>query len=319
MKHAAIAVIIAGLALGLALPASAQDQKPGRPDAGKITINGAYFDATGDAGFVASGNVPEWDVGPYGRWRSKLEFDLDPQYSDFALSYALPWHKVPLGITVRYATGDGDGKCIDTDWSHPSDQALWLRTKSDCSANSDIWGADVGWWLSFGGSHPERGIELFAGYFDNRVHFNVKNILILEDPYDLYSWDTYTGDVSTWDLEVEAARLGARTSLPLGKGFSVNAELAVLVGRARGKGNWKLREYTFQQKSDGTGVDALLGLEFAPTKNIAIQAGGRYYEFDARQGVVNGQQPGYEYWHEGFMEDISVSQLGWFAGVQIRF
>jgi opacity protein-like surface antigen len=226
---------------------------------------------------------------------------------------------VPLGVTVRYASGDGDGKCIDTDWEHPADPSLWLRTESDCTADSDIWSADVGWWLSFGGSHPERGIELFAGYVQQRVHFDVENILILEDPYDLYSWDTFTGDVSTWDLEIEAAKVGARTALPLGKGFSVNAELAVLIGRARGEGNWKLREYTFEQKSDGTGVDALLGLEFAPTKNLAIQAGGRYYKFKGGAGVEDGQQPDYEYWHEGFMDDISISQLGWFVGVQLRF
>jgi opacity protein-like surface antigen len=319
MKHAVIVVAIAVLALGMALPVSADDGKPLRPDAGKITISGSFFDASGDAGFVASGADPELGVGPFGRWRSKLEFDLDAQYADFTARYVLPSSRVPLGITVRYAAGNADGKCIDSDWENPLDPALWFRTQSDCNADTDIWSADISWWLSLGGAHPEVGIELFAGYFEQRAHFDVRNILVLDDPYDTASWDTYTGDVATWELNVEAARLGARTTVPLGKGFAVNAELAVLIGRATGEGNWKLREYFFQQKADGTGVDALLGLQYAPTKNIAIQAGGRYYKFEGEDGTESGQQPDFDFVNKGYIDEITVSQLGWFAGVQIRF
>lgn len=334
MKTALTGALALALVLMIALPARAagdasgptnasgttnapETAKPKRPDAGKITVGFDYWDASGDADFVASGAIPEW--GYWGRWRSQLEYELDAQYNVFTIAYALPTPRVPLGFRVRYSTGDAEGLCIDTDWEHPADPSLWLKTESDAEADSDIWSVDVGWWLSFGGSHPERGIELFVGYWQHKADFVVNNIRLLEDPYDLYGGETYEGLVSTWDLEVEAARLGARTELPLVGRLSVAAEIAVLVGRAKGEGNWMLREYTFQQKSDGTGFDALLTLRYAPVKNLAIELGGRFYEFNGGKGPGSGQQPDYEYTDEGIVDEITVDQLGWFLGVSYTF
>ena len=279
MRNALTATLILALAVTFVLPAFAQDgEKPARPDAGQLTIGYDFLNTSGGAGFIASGAVPDW--GYWGRWRSKLEYDLDADCHVFTLAYALPTPNVPLGFKVQFGTGDAGGVSYDTDWFHPSDTALWLKTESDSDADVDWYSIDVGWWLSFGGSNPEVGVELFAGYVENRVHFVESNIRVLEDPFDVTGGEGFEGPVSTWDLGVSAARLGARTQLPLVNKLSLAAEVAVLIGRAEGEGNWKLREYMFQQKADGTGVDAILALVYSPTENLSIRAGGRYYAFE---------------------------------------
>ena len=322
MRTALIVALAVALAAIIMLPAAtasgaAAATKPARPDAGRFTVGIDYWDTSGDAGFVVSGAMPEW--GYWGRWRSQLEYDLDVNYAAFTIAYALPTPRVPLGFRVQYATGDADGLTIDTDWEHPADPSRWLRTESDTEADADLWSIDVGWWLSFGGSHPERGVELFAGYWHHTADFVDDNIRILEDPYDLYAWDTYVGRISTYNIEVEAARLGARTELPIASKVSIGAELAVLLGTARGEGNWLLREYTFQHEADGTGFDITLAVRYSPIPNLTIQAGGRYLQFEGEKGTEDGQQPAYEYVEEGILDEISIDQLGWFLGVSYEF
>lgn len=317
MRNALTATVILTLAAAFAVPAFAQDgDKTGRPDAGQLTIGYDFLNTSGDAGFVVSGHVPDW--GYWGRWRSKLEYELDADDNVFTVAYALPTPNVPLGFRAQYGTGDAEGVSFDTDWVHPSDTALWLKTESDSDADIEWYSVDVGWWLPFGGPDPDFGVELFAGYFKNKVHFAENNIRVLEDPFSLTSGD-FEGLVSTWDFELKAARLGARTEVPLLSWLSLNAEVAVLIGRAEGEGNWMLREYTFQQKADGTGVDAILALVFCPTENLAIQAGGRYYAFDGNDGTESGNEAGDEYHDVGIVEEITIDQLGWFVGVSYSF
>ena len=226
---------------------------------------------------------------------------------------------VPRQRTGQYGTGDAEGTSYDTDWVHPSDQSLLLKTESDTEADTDWYSIDVGWWLSFGGSRPERGVELFAGYLKDRAHFVETNFRVIEDPYDIADIDSYEGPVATWDLDVSAARLGARSEFPLANKLSLGAEVAVLVGRAEGEGNWKLREYLFQQKGDGTGVDALLMLIYSPIENLSIHAGGRYYAFEGKDGTDSGVEGEEEYHNEGLLDEITVEQLGWFLGVSYSF
>jgi hypothetical protein len=152
-----------------------------------------------------------------------------------------------------------------------------------------------------------------------KTHFTGTNIRILEDPLNFYGGRTHEGLAGTWDHEVKAARLGARTELPLIGRLSVAADAALLVGRAEGEGNWMLREYTFQQKADGTGIDATLALRYRPIEDLTLEVGGRYYEFDADSGTEDGQQPDYEYTNEGIVEEITVDQIGWFLGVAYEF
>ena len=165
----------------------------------------------------------------------------------------------------------------------------------------------------------ERGVELFVGYYNHEVGFTLNNIRILEDPLGMSGGASFSGLVSTWDVEFEGARLGARTALPLGKGFSFSGELALLFGTAKGHGNWMLRDYLFDMEADGGGVDLTVALQLSLTKNVTVQAGGRYYNFVAEDGTESGTQPGSTYTNEPIVDEISVDQLGWFIGVLATF
>lgn len=275
-----------------------------------IDLRASIWASAGDAGFQI-GYI--WVI-------SELEYPMDGTL--FELKASAPLTKQDAWgafVRGRYAGAISyDGTSKDSDFlDFPNIRSDY--SESDSSADVSIWDVDV--LLDF---RPFREREepfirslslgFFAGYGAQSFDYSDKN---LDAAYD-YGMTRFflPGPVSTYKFDFSGIRVGARAA------FRPLREIEIAVQgtwmptlEAEGDGNWLLRNYTFQQTADGTGVILDITARCRVWKQLSVFGGMRSVSLIADQhGKESGIEDGTSYEGWPIIPQITAEYSGFEVG-----
>lgn len=256
---------------------------------------------------------------------SDLEFDVDGTVYGVCVDAALV-DRPGWGLHVRgryLRDGLVEGETEDTDWD--IDGEVLHYSESDSEADVEIWDADLllvmrtafarsGW-----AAKQTAEIGLFAGYASQAFDFDVEN---LRGSYFYGAVPvSLKGDVSTYRAEFEGVRVGGHLVFEVLQRLRLGVEFGVIPGlKARGDGNWLLRDLTFRQKAKGLGETWGVTAGYRIQEHFELFAAYRVTNFRAdKDGVETGNEGGQEYFNEPIVREITAQYEVGEVGVAVSF
>jgi len=257
---------------------------------------------------------------------SELEYPMDGVLAEVRGSVPV-FSRDSLAFKVRgrYASQlSYDGTTKDSDFvDFPGIRSDY--SESDSEADVAIWDLDALVSLTpFAGEEGVLGsveLGLFAGYGSQTFDYTDNGLRYR------YSYNTIVGslpnsvEVSTYELEFTGPRAGVCASVNPLPGLRVSAEVVLIPDlTAKGDGDWKLRDYTFQQEADGDGLIISLKGSWRVMENLDVFAAYRSVEMIAdKNGVESGVQEGVPYHNWPIVPEITGEYTGVEFGVCVLF
>lgn len=255
-----------------------------------------------------------WPVdGPYGQARGHLQYTQAANGGYWG-----------AGIRGSFAGASGiEGTGTDEDWDDFG--YLWLYSESDTEVDVSIYDIDL--YLVTRPFDPAKSsfmkrfeFSLGLGWGEQRFEMLDSN---MSYKYD-YGLDrgVVSGEISSYDLTVNGVRLSMGTRFDFSDRIDLSAELVWMPYiKAKGEGNWILRDYLFTQTADGMGLSARVQADVLLTSNAGLYGAMQASQFTAdKNGLESGHEAGdLPYSGESIVGEITASTIAFEIGGFARF
>lgn len=267
-----------------------------------LSLDASTWLSFGKAGFKGSDMPYSW----------QLEYPMDGWMGEVRLAYAFPFLSRRLSVRGRYAHSISiNGASTDTDWTGSQRR---VYSEADSEATVQMWDVDIRFMQPVSESLRIGG---FLGYVSQEFDYDDTN-LKMTFPY----YHAISGPVSTYDLKFKGARIGGAVMWNIARRLSLNGEASVIpLLSADADAMWKLRDYPFQQKSDGVGFEAKAQLDYDLMDNFSVFTAVRYGSMIAdRNGKEGGVADGeYPYSDEPLVDEMTSRYFGVEVGINGMF